>query len=102
MKLSGARNQCQGCKQYFNSMAAFEKHRVGILGTLQRRCSTTLEMTNKGMFVNADGFWVTKMNYRIFEKRVPPTSREAGDNREADQLATKVSPHGESLEEEQQ
>jgi len=59
MKLTGSRNQCQTCKQYFNSNPAFEKHRVGKHG-VDRRCRTTQEMTAKGMLVNHAGFWVTK------------------------------------------
>jgi len=59
MKLTGSRNQCQVCKQYFNSNPAFEKHRVGKHG-VDRRCRTTLEMTARGMLVNHAGFWVTK------------------------------------------
>ena len=59
MKLTGSRNQCQACKQYFNSNPAFEKHRVGKHG-VDRRCRTTQEMTAKGMLINHAGFWVTK------------------------------------------
>ena len=29
MKLTGDRNQCQACKEYFNSTHAFDKHRTG-------------------------------------------------------------------------
>lgn len=56
MKLTGDRNQCQGCKQYFNSTHAFDKHRTGEHGK-DRRCLTPYEMTEKGMFVGDDGFW---------------------------------------------
>ena len=59
MKLGSQRNQCQGCKQYFNSNAAFDKHRVGKHG-LNRRCLTPDEMTAKGMMVNHAGFWITE------------------------------------------
>jgi hypothetical protein len=55
--LRGDRNQCQGCKEYFNSTSAFDKHRVGEFGK-DRRCRTTEEMTALGMGLNADGFWV--------------------------------------------
>jgi hypothetical protein len=59
MKLTGSRNQCQSCKQCFNSNAAFDMHRVGGHG-VDRRCRTTDEMTAKGMLINHAGFWVTK------------------------------------------
>ena len=56
-KLSGDRNQCQGCNEYFNSTSAFEKHRTGEFGK-DRRCRTEQEMTAIGMGVNQAGFWV--------------------------------------------
>lgn len=59
MQLRGDRNQCQGCKSYFNSTTAFEKHRVGEFG-VDRRCLSADEMQAKGMKVNADGFWISK------------------------------------------
>lgn len=55
--LRGDRNQCQGCKEYFNSTFAFEKHRTGEFGK-DRRCRTEQEMRSIGMATNADGFWV--------------------------------------------
>lgn len=58
MRLVGQRNQCQGCKQYFNSNHAFEIHRTGKHG-VDRRCMTPVEMTAKGMLVNAAGFWIS-------------------------------------------
>ena len=57
MKLSGDRNQCQGCKEFFNSSAAFDKHRTGEHGK-DRRCRSVPEMAAKGMARNAAGFWV--------------------------------------------
>ena len=58
MKLSGDRNQCQGCKTYFNSTFAFDKHRRGEHG-IDRLCLTKEEMAGKGMAVNAAGFWIS-------------------------------------------
>ena len=58
--LRGDRNQCQGCKEYFNSTSAFDKHRVGEFGK-DRRCRTTKEMTEIGMALNRDGFWVSRL-----------------------------------------
>jgi hypothetical protein len=59
MRLTGSRNQCQSCKQYFNSNTAFDKHRTGEYGR-QRRCRTPEEMTALGMLVNHAGFWITE------------------------------------------
>jgi hypothetical protein len=56
MKLTGDKNQCQGCKQYFKSTHAFDKHRTGEHGK-NRRCLSVDEMTTKGMVLGADGFW---------------------------------------------
>jgi hypothetical protein len=58
MKLSGDRNQCQGCKAFFNSTFAFDKHRTGDFGK-NRHCLTADEMTAKGMDKNAAGFWIS-------------------------------------------
>lgn len=58
MKLTGDRNQCQGCKEYFNSGFAFDKHRTGDFGK-DRRCRTTNEMLERGMSKNEAGFWIS-------------------------------------------
>jgi hypothetical protein len=55
-KLKGDRNQCQGCKEFFNSTGAFDKHRVGQHG-VDRRCMTKDEMLAKEMHLGDDGFW---------------------------------------------
>lgn len=66
--LSGNRNQCQSCKEYFNSNTPFDKHRTGEYG-VNRRCRTPEEMLALGMSLNADGFWVTeKMPDRMKRK----------------------------------
>lgn len=70
MKLVGDRNQCTACGRYFNSTAAFDKHRVGDFSPHEkhpspygmRRCMTEDEMTGKGMAVSSRGFWVTARN----------------------------------------
>jgi hypothetical protein len=54
--LRGDRNQCQGCKEYFNSTGAFDKHRTG-KHVIDRRCMTKDEMLAKGMVLRDDGFW---------------------------------------------
>ena len=68
--LSSDRNQCQGCKAYFNSTYAFDKHRTGKHGH-DRRCLTEAEMLEKGMSVNKDGFWITKaMPVAAIDKKI--------------------------------
>lgn len=57
-ELRGDRNQCRGCGEYFNSTAAFDKHRTGNFHERTRRCMTKDEMVAKGMAQRADGFWV--------------------------------------------
>lgn len=57
--LKGNRNQCQGCKEYFNSIGSFEKHRTGEHGT-NRRCRTSEEMTSLKMSLNTQGFWISE------------------------------------------
>lgn len=67
MKLSGQRNQCQACKEYFNSNFAFVKHRTGKFG-IDRRCMTKPEMEGKGMRLNDKMFWVGNENKRFVEE----------------------------------
>jgi hypothetical protein len=71
MKVSGDRNQCAGCGEFFNSSAAFDKHRTGAFGSPMgdgtymmhsRRCLSGEEMRTKGMDKNASGYWVTALN----------------------------------------
>lgn len=59
MKLTGQRNQCPTCAEYFNSNAAFERHRHGAFGA-DRRCLTVDETAARGMSKNSAGFWVTQ------------------------------------------
>lgn len=56
--LRGDHCRCSGCNEYFNSTAAFDKHRRGYYG-LYRRCLSVDEMLSIGMARNADGWWVT-------------------------------------------
>lgn len=61
--LRGDRCQCQGCYEYFNSTAAFDKHRIGkrLRGqVLVRRCLRLDEMRALGMSQNEAGFWVSR------------------------------------------
>jgi hypothetical protein len=69
MILTGSRNQCGNCGQYFNSNTAFEKHRTGVFG-IDRRCLNDQEMEAKKMAKNTAGFWTGEpMDQSIIEKR---------------------------------
>lgn len=52
-KLTDSRCQCSGCGEYFNSDAAFDKHRIGRFGVPAdqggRRCMSPDEMGKAGM-----------------------------------------------------
>jgi hypothetical protein len=61
MKLRGDRCRCVSCNAYFNSTAAFDKHRSGAYGK-DRRCLTPQEMAERGMEQNNDGYWITRRN----------------------------------------
>jgi len=68
VKLSGDRCQCAACGEYFNSTAAFDRHRVGgyrVPG--DRRCLSTYEMSERGFSKNLKGFWVTSRNPKYRE-----------------------------------
>ena len=69
MVLGSSRNQCGSCRQYFNSIAAFERHRTGKYG-VNRRCLNDNEMLAKKMEKNKAGFWTTGlMNQSIVEEK---------------------------------
>lgn len=58
--LRGDHNQCPTCAEFFNSTAAFDRHRVGAFRADARRCLTPSEMEAKGMARNASGFWIIR------------------------------------------
>jgi hypothetical protein len=57
-RLTGDRNQCAACLQYFNSITAFDKHRTGEFSE-GRRCLTTDEMLAQHFGKTSDGFWLS-------------------------------------------
>ncbi|KXU94176.1 hypothetical protein CR51_27275 [Caballeronia megalochromosomata] len=63
VSLKGDRNQCGECGELFNSVYAFDKHRIGTVGVHEgpaaRRCMSLIEMRFYGMAKNNFGFWVT-------------------------------------------
>jgi hypothetical protein len=56
--LRGDRCRCSSCGLFFNSTAAFTKHRSGKYPN-GRRCLSEAELTAKGYAINAAGFWTT-------------------------------------------
>ncbi len=52
LSLTGDRNQCRVCTEYFNSTHAFDKHRRN------GKCLTRAEMTRRGMTMINGGYWV--------------------------------------------
>ena len=80
MRLVGMRNQCQGCKQYFNSNYAFDKHRTGEHG-VDRRCLTSEEMLGRGMSLNHANFWITETrDAREFMDSISSEQSDADDS----------------------
>ncbi len=77
--LRGDHNECAGCGQLFNSVRAFEKHRIGDFGK-DRRCATIQEMIANGMSCSSTGWWIT-------ESREMTDSSSGSDARINDQEA---------------
>ncbi len=73
LPLTTARCACPTCAECFNSVAAFEKHRVSLdyygapLPRGRRRCLDPLEMVGCGMVENSSGYRVTAPNPRFTE-----------------------------------
>ena len=76
-----AQDHCSACGEYFNSNAAFGKHRIGEF-EIDRRCATVGEMTHKGMSLNATGWWVTEK----MPQKLIPDSGSVENNRAADEI----------------
>ncbi len=70
LKLGHSRCECPTCLECFNSVGAFERHRVGVnpdgsrMGRGRRRCLEPLEMLGCGMVENLAGYWTTGANPR--------------------------------------
>lgn len=75
--LTGQRNQCPGCGEYFRSNYAFDMHRTGKHG-VDRRCRTKEEMLAKGMGVNHFGYWVSELNTDL-RRRIDERNEESKD-----------------------
>jgi hypothetical protein len=76
----------------FNSVTAFDRHRVGTFGTIRqpgtRRCLTAPELTAAGMSLNGAGFWITESVAERRERR--GRTRHSGDRQRAAVLARGV------------
>ena len=56
-KLVGDHCMCTACGNYFNSTAAFDKHRWGDYD--DRHCYTEEQMFDRGMALSGTGWWLT-------------------------------------------
>jgi hypothetical protein len=59
-------NQCPTCGELFESIYAFDYHRVG--GTGHRRCLTVEEMLTEGMVKNKYKRWVSSSNEKQYAR----------------------------------
>lgn len=57
-----AKSACSACGNVFKSVSGFDMHRIGSFEPNLRRCLTPGEMLSKGMSVNSDGQWITKVD----------------------------------------
>lgn len=77
-RLTGSRCLCRTCGEYFNSVTAFDRHRVGTWRDrgAWRRCLEPSEMVARGWSLNALGFWVTETRAnrqaRVIRRGLPP------------------------------
>jgi hypothetical protein len=60
LKVGHSRCKCPACGNFFNSAAAFDKHRVGSHSE-GRSCLGEDGMKAIGMDTNLDGYWVTSL-----------------------------------------
>lgn len=87
MNLTGDRNQCRGCGEYFNSSNAFERHRTGEHG-VNRRCLTPDEMLAKKMQKNSQGFWVGRPMSEAEKLRRRNAGRQTSNGEKVSQNAS--------------
>lgn len=58
-RLTGGRCQCPRCGDYFGSVRGFDRHRIGPVGSANRRCMTAGEMDAAAWARDARGFLLT-------------------------------------------
>ena len=78
LRLTGSHFLCRGCGHHFNSLTAFDSHRID--GFSGRCCLSPDGMHRRGMNLNLVGFWVLEP---MPDRRI----RASGPQRRAD-LAT--------------
>lgn len=61
LKVGHKRCKCPSCGEFFNSIAAFDKHRAGT-HVEGKTCLDAEGMKAIGMDTNNDGYWVTALN----------------------------------------
>ena len=66
LKAGSMRNQCPGCGELFNSLSAFDKHRITD-GKI-RRCMTVSEMEAAEMLKSDDGYWKAEVLTQPLER----------------------------------
>jgi predicted nucleic acid-binding Zn ribbon protein len=78
--LKGDHCQCTACGDYFNSTAAFDKHRWGDWDN--RHCKTQEQMFAAGMALSGTGWWLTAKrddSSLPFERRNGDRSESVGE-----------------------
>lgn len=75
LKVGKRRNQCSGCRVFFNSVSPFAKHRIGKHG-VDRRCATPEEMLALGMSINEAGYWIASKMERWNEDNTTEDDEE--------------------------
>jgi hypothetical protein len=58
-RLTGSRCQCPTCGDYFGSVRGFDRHRIGAIGSPERRCLSAVELLHAGWRRTARGFLLT-------------------------------------------
>ncbi len=72
-----ARSQCSGCNEVFNSVTAFDAHRVGSFPHRTRRCLTVQEMQAKDMIRDGQGQWTLTVMQEAPWYKAPPSVERA-------------------------
>ena len=57
--------RCSTCGEYFNSTGAFSRHLVGKVGTPERYCLSSDQLTARGWTKNKTGHWITRAYTRM-------------------------------------
>jgi hypothetical protein len=85
-KLTGRRCQCCDCGEYFNGERGFDRHRIGAYG-VDRCCLSVAEMTARGWYRNAAGFWAIARLDSAGRARIWPAQGDPAPLPLADTLA---------------